>query len=78
VPRPKSTPFETLATLGPPADKEHAIDSTIVQAHQHAAGVKWGIENNKRSAARAAAGRRKIDRYLWWKRGVIDGLHPIV
>jgi transposase len=32
--------FETLASLGPPpADKEHAIDSTIVRAHQHAAGV---------------------------------------
>ena len=32
--------FETLASLGPPGDKEHAIDSTIVRAHQHAAGVK--------------------------------------
>jgi hypothetical protein len=30
--------FETLAR--PPADEEHAIDSTIVRAHQHAAGVK--------------------------------------
>jgi hypothetical protein len=27
--------FETLASLGPPADEEHAIDSTIVRAHQH-------------------------------------------
>ena len=26
--------FETLASLGPPADKEHAIDSTIVRAHR--------------------------------------------
>src|SRR5262249_28490226 len=26
--------FETLASLGPPADKEHAIDSTIVQARE--------------------------------------------
>ena len=25
--------FETLACLGPPVDKEHAIDSTIVRAH---------------------------------------------
>ena len=25
--------FETLASLGPPADKEHAIDSTVVRAH---------------------------------------------
>jgi hypothetical protein len=32
--------FETLASLGPPADEEHAIDSTIVRAHQYAAGVK--------------------------------------
>ena len=32
--------FEILASLGPPGDKEHAIDSTIVRAHQHAAGVK--------------------------------------
>src|SRR5258708_29879946 len=49
--------FETLASLGPPADKEHAIDSTIVRAHQHAAGVKGGIKIRKRSAARAAASR---------------------
>ena len=26
--------FETLASLGPPGDKEHATDSTIVRAHQ--------------------------------------------
>jgi transposase len=52
--------FETLASLGPPpADKEHAIDSTIVRAHQHAAGVKGGIKIRKRSAARAAASRPK-------------------
>src|ERR1700716_4763903 len=51
--------FETLASLGPPADEEHAIDSTIVRAHQHAAGVKGGIKNKKRSAARAAASRPK-------------------
>jgi putative transposase len=30
--------FETLASLGPPVDEEHAIDSTILRAHQHAAG----------------------------------------
>ena len=45
--------------LGPPGDKEHAIDSTIVRAHQHAAGVKGGIKIGKRSVARAAASRRK-------------------
>ena len=51
--------FEILASLGPPADEEHAIDSTIVRAHQHAAGVKGGIRRSKRSAARAAASRPK-------------------
>ena len=51
--------FETLASLGPPADKENAIDSTIVRAHQHAAGVKGGIRRAKRSGARAAASRPK-------------------
>jgi transposase len=42
---------------GPPADEEHAIDSTVVRAHQHAAGAKGGIKINKHSAARAAASR---------------------
>jgi putative transposase len=51
--------FETLASLGPPGDKEHAIDSTIVRAHQHAAGVKGGIKIGKRSVAHAAASRPK-------------------
>src|SRR6266508_1108512 len=51
--------FETLAALGPPADEEHAIDSTIVRAHQHAAGAKGGIKIGKRSAARVAASPRK-------------------
>lgn len=51
--------FETLASLGPPADEEHAIDSTIVRAHQHAAGAKGGIKIAKHSGARAAASRPK-------------------
>ena len=51
--------FETLASLGPPAGEEHAIDSTIVRAHQHAAGVKGGIKIKKRLGARAAASRPK-------------------
>ena len=51
--------FETLASLGPPVDNEHAIDSTIIRAHQHAADVKGGIKIGKRSAARAAASRPK-------------------
>ena len=51
--------FETLAGLGPPADNEHAIDSTIVRAHQHSAGVKGGIKIKKRSAVRAAGSRPK-------------------
>ena len=33
--------------LGPPADDEHAIDSTIVRAHQHAAGVKGGNQSQE-------------------------------
>ena len=51
--------FETLASLGPPADEEHAIDCTIVRAHQHAAGVKGGIKTSKRLAARAVGSRPK-------------------
>ena len=51
--------FETLTGVGPPADEEHAIDSTIVRAHQHAAGVKGGISVRKRSDARVADSRRK-------------------
>ena len=51
--------FETLASLGPPACEEQAIDSTIVRAHQHAAGVKGGIKRSKHSAAHAAASRPK-------------------
>ncbi len=51
--------FETLASLGPAADEEHAIDSTIVRAHQHAAGVKGGIKIRKHSAVRAAGSRPK-------------------
>src|SRR6266571_1962918 len=39
--------FEILASLGPPADEEHA------------AGAKGGIKIGKRSAARAAASPRK-------------------
>jgi transposase len=51
--------FETLTCLGHPADEEHAIDSTIVREHQHAAGVKGGINVRKRSGARAADSRPK-------------------
>src|SRR5262245_29525849 len=41
--------LETLASLCPPADEEHAIDSTIVRAHQHAAWCKRGVKGSKRS-----------------------------
>jgi transposase len=44
--------FETPASLGPPADEEHAIDSRLCEPHQHAAGEKGGIKIRKRSAAR--------------------------
>ena len=63
--------FETLANLGPPGDKEHAIDSTIVRAHQHAAGVKGGIKIGKRSVARAAASRGNSN-------GIIHGIHGYI
>ena len=47
--------FDALASLRPPEDAEHSIDSTIVRAHQHAAGVKGGIKICRRSVVRAAA-----------------------
>lgn len=44
--------FERLAE---DPDNEYAmIDSTIVRAHQHAAGAKGGIANRKRSGAARA------------------------
>ncbi len=49
-------PGESWAARG---TKAHAIDSTIVRAHQHAAGVKRGDQIGKRSVARAADSRRK-------------------
>jgi transposase len=52
--------LDTLTSLGPPANEEHAIDSTIVRAHQHAAGAKGGIKRTKHSAVRAAASRQKF------------------
>jgi len=39
--------FETLTRLGPHADEDHAIDSTIVRARQHAAGVKGGDQRQE-------------------------------
>ncbi len=39
--------FETLASLEPPADAEHAIDSMIVRAHQRASGVNRGNQNQE-------------------------------
>jgi transposase len=51
-------PSRYWLSLGPPADEEHAIDSTIVRAHQHAAGVKG--ESGEASSARAAGFSTKI------------------
>lgn len=49
-----------LATLGGDADLEHLLlDSTIVRAHQHAAGVKGGSAARP-SVVRAAAGVRRF------------------
>ena len=48
-----------LEALGGDPDLEHLLlDSTVVRAHQHAAGAKGG-HIAKRSAARAVAGARK-------------------
>ena len=46
--------LETLASLGPPVDEEHAM-----RAHQHAAGVKGGIKIRRRLGAHAVASRPK-------------------
>jgi transposase len=50
-----------LVTLQQQADQAgrvdwalHFVDSTVVRAHQHAAGAKKGTQRRKRSAARAA------------------------
>jgi transposase len=37
----------------------HFVDSTVIRAHQHAAGAKGGIRRRKRSAAVRAASRRR-------------------
>ena len=48
-----------LETLGGDPDLEYLLlDSTIVRAHQHAAGAKKG-QITRRSAVRAAVGARK-------------------
>lgn len=50
--------FETLPRLGPPADEERAIDSTIVRAHQHAADANGEC---RKASARSLA-RRLLDK----------------
>jgi transposase len=50
--------FETLAGLSETAHLVQMFDSTVVRAHVSAAGAKGG-KTGKRSAARAAASRRK-------------------
>jgi len=49
--------LQTLAELAKPERRRHMIDSTIVRAHQHAAGVKGGIKTRRLWAARAADSR---------------------
>jgi len=48
--------YEKSASLGLPADKVQAIDSTIVRGHRHAAGAKRGSKKSKRSAAASPPG----------------------
>jgi transposase len=50
--------FETLASLSKTADLVQMFDSTVVRAHVSAAGAKGG-KSIRRSAARAAASRRR-------------------
>ena len=51
-----------LETVKGDADLEHLLlDSTVIRAHQHAAGAKGG-RSAKRSAALGAAGARKSTR----------------
>lgn len=50
--------FDTLAAMSPSAHLIQMFDSTIVRAHVSAAGAKGG-KAVRRSAARAAASRRK-------------------
>ncbi len=37
----------------------HFVDSTVIRAHQHAAGAKGGTRRRRRSGAAAAASRRR-------------------
>lgn len=39
--------LETLAELGMPDNEAHMIDSTVIRAHQCAAGVKGGIKTRR-------------------------------
>ncbi len=55
-----------LSALQQAADAEarldwslHFVDSTVVRAHQHAAGAKGGIRQPRRSDGAAAASRRR-------------------
>ena len=50
------TLFAALAASGPAEEQLQMLDSTVVRAHQHAAGAKGG-RRAKRSAAHAAASR---------------------
>jgi transposase len=54
--------IQTLVEFGFSDDKHHMIDSTIVRAHQHAAGVKGGTRAKRRSAGRVAASRPRSTR----------------
>ena len=51
--------LQTLSELAQPDRRRHMIDSTIVRAHQNAAGVKGGIKTRRLWAVRAEASRPK-------------------
>ena len=46
--------LEAFAISGVADDRRQMIDSTVIRAHQHAAGAKGGSRARKRSAARVA------------------------
>lgn len=51
--------LETLAELGEPDNEAHMIDSTVIRAHQCAAGVKGGIKVRRPLAGPEAVSRPK-------------------
>ena len=54
--------LQTLSELAGPDHRQHMIDSTVIRAHQNAAGVKGGIKTRRLWGALAAASPQKSTR----------------